>query len=43
MLATCLCDWQLAAREDIDTKVGNGFTLAFRVRHPRINEQSASV
>lgn len=28
-----LCDWKLVAREDIDTKVGNGFTLAFMVRH----------
>jgi glycosyltransferase involved in cell wall biosynthesis/polysaccharide pyruvyl transferase WcaK-like protein/SAM-dependent methyltransferase len=26
-----LCDWQLVAREDVDTKVGNGFTLAFRI------------
>lgn len=30
-----LCDWELAAREDVDTKVGNGFTLAFKVRHER--------
>lgn len=28
-----LCDWELVAREDIDSKVGNGFTLAFKVRH----------
>ena len=28
-----LCDWKLVAREDIDTKVGNGFTLVFMVRH----------
>lgn len=28
-----LCDWKLVAREDIDSKVGNGFTLAFKVRH----------
>jgi hypothetical protein len=28
------CDWELVAREDIDSKVGNGFTLAFLVRHP---------
>ena len=28
-----LCDWKLVAREDIDTKVGNGFTLAFMVHH----------
>ncbi|MFO0926354.1 MAG: glycosyltransferase [Gemmataceae bacterium] len=26
-----LCDWELAARENIDSKVGNGFTLVFRV------------
>jgi SAM-dependent methyltransferase len=26
-----LCNWQLVAREDIDSKVGNGFTLVFRV------------
>jgi SAM-dependent methyltransferase len=28
-----LCDWELVAREDVDSKVGNGFTLAFRVHH----------
>lgn len=28
-----LCDWTLVAREDIDSKVGNGFTLAFQVKH----------
>ncbi len=28
-----LCDWELVAREDVDSKVGNGFTLAFKVRH----------
>ncbi len=28
-----LCDWELVAREDVDSKVGNGFTLVFRVRH----------
>jgi ubiquinone/menaquinone biosynthesis C-methylase UbiE len=28
-----LCDWTLVAREDVDSKVGNGFTLAFRVHH----------
>ena len=28
-----LCDWKLVAREDIDTKVGNGFTLVFMVSH----------
>ena len=30
-----LCEWELVAREDIDRKVGNGFTLVFRVRHTR--------
>ena len=29
-----LCSWELVRREDIDSKVGNGFTLVFRVRHP---------
>ena len=33
MRANRLCDWQLVAREDVDSKVGNGFTLVFRVRH----------
>jgi glycosyltransferase involved in cell wall biosynthesis/SAM-dependent methyltransferase len=28
-----LCAWALVAREDIDTKVGNGFTLVFKVSH----------
>lgn len=28
-----LCDWELTSREEVDGKVGNGFTLAFRVRH----------
>ena len=28
-----LCDWELVAREDVDSKVGNGFTLVFRIRH----------
>ena len=28
-----LCTWQLVAREDVDSKVGNGFTLVFRVTH----------
>jgi glycosyltransferase involved in cell wall biosynthesis/SAM-dependent methyltransferase len=28
-----LCAWTLVAREDVDTKVGNGFTLVFKVRH----------
>ena len=32
MRAEGLCDWQLVAREDKDTKVGNGCTLAFLVR-----------
>lgn len=27
------CEWEPVAREDIDRKVGNGFTLAFKVRH----------
>jgi GT2 family glycosyltransferase/SAM-dependent methyltransferase len=26
-----LCDWELVAREDRDSKVGNGFTLAYHV------------
>ncbi len=26
-----LCDWHLVARENRDSKVGNGFTLAFQV------------
>ena len=30
-----LCDWTLTSREEVDGKVGNGFTLAFRVRVPR--------
>ncbi|MGH7391729.1 MAG: methyltransferase domain-containing protein [Candidatus Rokuibacteriota bacterium] len=33
MGARGLCDWQLTSREDVDGKVGNGFTLAFQVRH----------
>ncbi|MBS0169384.1 MAG: methyltransferase domain-containing protein [Nitrospira sp.] len=28
-----LCEWKLVAQEDIDTKVGNGFTLVFMVHH----------
>jgi SAM-dependent methyltransferase len=28
-----LCQWELIAREDVDSKVGNGFTLVFRVTH----------
>jgi glycosyltransferase involved in cell wall biosynthesis/2-polyprenyl-3-methyl-5-hydroxy-6-metoxy-1,4-benzoquinol methylase len=35
MRAQELCNWILVAREDVDTKVGNGFTLVFRVRHQR--------
>ena len=31
-----LCNWELVAREDIDTKVGNGFTLAYKVRHAAV-------
>ena len=30
-----LCAWELVAREDVDSKVGNGFTLVFRVSHRR--------
>ena len=33
MRACGLCDWQLVAREDVDSKVGNGFTLVFRAHH----------
>jgi hypothetical protein len=33
MRAEGLCEWELVAREDVDSKVGNGFTLVFRVRH----------
>jgi SAM-dependent methyltransferase len=33
MRAHGLCDWHLVAREDVDSKVGNGFTLVFRVKH----------
>jgi SAM-dependent methyltransferase len=35
MRANGLCDWELVAREDVDSKVGNGFTLVFRVGHQR--------
>ena len=28
-----MCQWELVAREDVDSKVGNGFTLVFRVIH----------
>lgn len=31
MNAEVLIDWKLVARENVDTKVGNGFTLAFRI------------
>jgi SAM-dependent methyltransferase len=34
MRAERLVDWRLIAREDVDSKVGNGFTLVFRVHHP---------
>jgi SAM-dependent methyltransferase len=34
-----LCNWELVAREDIDTKVGNGFTLAYKVRHAAMRSQ----
>jgi SAM-dependent methyltransferase len=32
-----LTDWQLAGREDVDTKVGNGFTLVFRIASKPLN------
>jgi glycosyltransferase involved in cell wall biosynthesis/ubiquinone/menaquinone biosynthesis C-methylase UbiE len=32
-----LCSWELAMREDVDSKVGNGFTLVFKVRHSQPN------
>jgi GT2 family glycosyltransferase len=38
-----LCDWSLVAREDVDTKVGNGFTLAFRIASKRAAGTSSSV
>lgn len=38
MRANGLCDWELVAREDVDSKVGNGFTLVFRVRHREPNQ-----
>jgi len=28
-----LCDWFCVAREDVDTKAGNGFTLCYQVVH----------
>jgi glycosyltransferase involved in cell wall biosynthesis len=33
MRAQRLCSWHLVSRENIDTKVGNGFTLVFKVNH----------
>jgi glycosyltransferase involved in cell wall biosynthesis/SAM-dependent methyltransferase len=33
-----LCGWALVAREDVDTKVGNGFTLVFKVRHRPVRD-----
>jgi glycosyltransferase involved in cell wall biosynthesis/SAM-dependent methyltransferase len=33
-----LCSWTLVAREDVDTKVGNGFTLVFKVTHKRLSD-----
>ncbi len=33
MNASKLCQWELVAREEVDSKVGNGFTLVYRVRH----------
>jgi SAM-dependent methyltransferase len=35
-----LCHWELVAREDIDSKVGNGFTLVWRVRHDSHSDES---
>jgi SAM-dependent methyltransferase len=32
-----LCAWELVRREDVDSKVGNGFTLVFRVNHSKPN------
>ncbi len=36
-----LCDWELVAREDVDSKVGNGFTLAFKVRHKQARKAAS--
>jgi SAM-dependent methyltransferase len=36
-----LCDWELVAREDVDSKVGNGFTLAFKVRHQQCDQATS--
>jgi SAM-dependent methyltransferase len=33
-----LCTWTLVAREDVDTKVGNGFTLVFKVKHKPLRD-----
>ncbi|HSF56769.1 MAG TPA: glycosyltransferase, partial [Candidatus Binatia bacterium] len=32
-----LCSWELLSREDVDSKVGNGFTLVFTVKHAQPN------
>ncbi len=37
-----LTDWEFVAREDVDSKVGNGFTLAFRVCSKPAAETKAS-
>jgi SAM-dependent methyltransferase len=39
MRASGLCDWGLIAREDVDSKVGNGFTLVFRDKHASLTER----
>jgi hypothetical protein len=31
LASICVPYWELVAREDVDSKVGNGFTLVFRV------------
>jgi SAM-dependent methyltransferase len=41
MRTSGLCEWELVAREDVDSKVGNGFTLVFRVRHREAAQSSA--
>jgi SAM-dependent methyltransferase len=33
------CDWALVAREDVDTKTGNGFTLVFQRRHTPVRAE----
>ena len=30
---TACSEWELVIREDVDSKVGNGFTLVFRIQH----------